>query len=110
VFERCEEWLPGTVPQSVLVDVCEIQLPNIMGLHSRQRCERKRELKHTEWGSWLENGRVGSKAELARQADASRAAVTLALSVWIWLGREPRQVKSPGSSIAIAERYRSGAC
>ena len=62
------------------MDVCEIQLPSVMALRTRERSVRKRGNAHADWATALANGSVGSKAELARQAGVSRAAVTVALN------------------------------
>jgi hypothetical protein len=67
------------MPQSVLTDTWQIQLPSIMsGRRAAARARRANPVV-SGWAEMLATGEVSSRAELARKSGVSRARVTQAL-------------------------------
>ena len=75
-------WLPGLVPQSVVLDRCSIRLPSLVvrcRKETRSRVNDGRQATADRWQGMIEDGTVKNRSQLARRLGVSRARVTKAL-------------------------------
>ena len=76
------EWLPESLPHSVLRDVFRVRLPSLVQAARRavgERGLRGKQSVAAEWRGLLAGGEVKSRADLARRAGVTRARVTQVL-------------------------------